>query len=63
MLARLGVDVLVVERHDGTSPFPKATGVSTRTMELLRTWGVEQRVRAGAMRVRPGLTVCDSSSR
>ncbi|MGQ0718363.1 MAG: FAD-dependent oxidoreductase [Pseudonocardiales bacterium] len=60
MLARHGVDVLVVERHDGTSPFPKATGVSTRTMELLRTWGVEQRVRAGAMRVRPGLTVCDT---
>lgn len=57
MLARHAVDVLVVERHDGTSPFPKATGVSTRTMELLRTWGVEQKVRAGGMRVRPGLVV------
>lgn len=56
-LARYGVDVLIVERHDGTSPFPKATAVSTRTMELLRTWGLEQRVRAGAMRIRPGLTV------
>ena len=60
MLARHGVDVLVVERHNGTSPFPKATGVSTRTMELLRSWGLEQRVRAGAMRLRPGLVVSDT---
>ncbi|MGH3774964.1 MAG: FAD-dependent monooxygenase [Pseudonocardiaceae bacterium] len=59
-LARHGIDALLVERHDGTSPFPKATGVSTRTMELLRTWGLEQRVRAGAMRVRPGLAVSDT---
>ena len=48
-LARHGVSVLVVEKHRGTSPFPKATGVSTRTMELLRTWGIDQQVRAGAM--------------
>jgi 2-polyprenyl-6-methoxyphenol hydroxylase-like FAD-dependent oxidoreductase len=59
-LARHGIDVLVVERHDGTSPFPKATGVSTRTMELLRTWGLEQRVRAGAMRVRPAVAVSNT---
>ncbi|MGH8573630.1 MAG: FAD-dependent oxidoreductase, partial [Gammaproteobacteria bacterium] len=59
-LARHGIDVLVVERHAGTSPFPKATGVSTRTMELLRSWGLEQRVRAGAMHVRPGLVVSDT---
>ena len=59
-LARHGLDVLVVERHPGTSPFPKATGVSTRTMELLRTWGLDQRVRAGAMRVRPFLAVSDT---
>jgi putative polyketide hydroxylase len=59
-LARHGVDVLVVERHPGTSPFPKATGVSTRTMELLRSWGLEQRVRAGAMRVRPVVTMSDT---
>lgn len=59
-LARHGIDVLVVERHDGTSPFPKATSVSTRTMELLRTWGLERRVRAGAMRVRPAVAVSDT---
>lgn len=59
-LARYGVDVLVVERHDGTSPFPKATGVSTRTMELLRIWGLEHPLRAGAMHVRPRLAVSDT---
>lgn len=55
-LARAGADVLVVERHNGTSPFPKATGINTRTMELLRGWGLDQRVRAGGMRVRPAVT-------
>jgi 2-polyprenyl-6-methoxyphenol hydroxylase-like FAD-dependent oxidoreductase len=57
MLARHGIDVLVVERHENISSLPKATSITTRTMELLRTWGIEQQVRAGAMRVRPVLTV------
>ena len=59
-LARAGIDTLVVERHPGTSPFPKATGVSTRTMELMRAWGLEERVRAGGMRVQPTVTVSDT---
>ena len=45
--ARHGARVLVVERHPGTSIFPRATGISTRTMEILRTWGVAAAVRAG----------------
>ncbi|MGH3874801.1 MAG: FAD-dependent monooxygenase [Pseudonocardiaceae bacterium] len=60
MLVRHGVDVLVVERHEGVSPLPKATSVTTRTMELLRIWGLEQRVRAGAMRARPVLVMSDT---
>jgi 2-polyprenyl-6-methoxyphenol hydroxylase-like FAD-dependent oxidoreductase len=56
-LARHGVDVLVVEKHAGTSPFPKATGVSTRTVELLRVWGLEDRVRSGALRVEHTMAV------
>src|SRR3990170_7371329 len=59
-LARHGIDVLVVEKHAGTSPFPKATAVSTRTMELLRSWGLERRVRVGAMNVRPVVTMSDT---
>jgi putative polyketide hydroxylase len=48
-LARYGVGVLLVERHPGLSPLPRATGVSTRTMELLRSWGLEEQVRAGEL--------------
>ena len=51
--------MLVVERHAGTSPFPKATGISTRTMELLRGWGLE---RAGARRGDAGPSRCLSVS-
>lgn len=57
MLARNGVDVLVVERHSGASPFPKATGVSTRTMEIFRICGIEDRIRAGAIAVDPVQTI------
>jgi 2-polyprenyl-6-methoxyphenol hydroxylase-like FAD-dependent oxidoreductase len=56
-LARAGVRVLVVERHAGTSIFPKATGIRLRTMEILRSWGLEQRVREGAQQVRLGVAV------
>jgi 2-polyprenyl-6-methoxyphenol hydroxylase-like FAD-dependent oxidoreductase len=51
-LARAGVRVLVVERHAGTSIFPKAAGVRPRTMEILRTWGLEQRVQSAGQDVR-----------
>jgi 2-polyprenyl-6-methoxyphenol hydroxylase-like FAD-dependent oxidoreductase len=46
-LAHHGVRTLIVDRHPGTSPFPKATGVSTRTMEILRGWHLEDELRAG----------------
>jgi putative polyketide hydroxylase len=50
-LARAGVETLVVERRTQVSDLPRATGVSTATMELLRSWGLEERVRAGAVDV------------
>ena len=59
-LARHGIDVLVIEKHAGTSPFPKATGISTRTMELLRGWGLEERIRAGSMRVEHSMAVSET---
>src|SRR5215213_8768568 len=48
-LARNGVRSLLVERDQGLSPLPRATAVSTRTMELLRSWGLEDQVRAGQL--------------
>ena len=48
-LARHGVGSLLVERNRSLSPLPRATAVSTRTMELLRSWGLEDEVRAGQL--------------
>ncbi|ATL66970.1 FAD-dependent oxidoreductase [Nocardia terpenica] len=39
-LARRGIRVLLVERHSGTSLFPRAVGQNQRTMELLGFGGV-----------------------
>ena len=50
-LARAGVETLVVERRTQVSDLPRATGVSTSTMELLRSWGLEEQVRAAAVDV------------
>jgi 2-polyprenyl-6-methoxyphenol hydroxylase-like FAD-dependent oxidoreductase len=47
-LAQAGVDVLVVERRPRGSELPRATVLSVRTMELMRAWGLEEEVRAGA---------------
>src|SRR5262249_34229377 len=46
-LGRSGVDCLLVDRRLQPSSHPRATTISTRTMELLRSWGLEERVRAG----------------
>jgi 2-polyprenyl-6-methoxyphenol hydroxylase-like FAD-dependent oxidoreductase len=46
-LRRYGAEVLVVERKRRLSSHPRATVVSTRSMELLRSWGLEDEMRAG----------------
>ena len=43
-MARSGVRTLLIEKHRGLSVFPKATGLRPRTMEILRTWGLDQTV-------------------
>ena len=50
-LARQGVRSMVIERHPSTSIFPRATGVSLRSMELFRSWGIDDAVRQGGWRV------------
>lgn len=54
---RHGARVLLVERRPGLSPYPRATGVSTRTVEILRTWGLEEAVRAGALDAEPLMAI------
>jgi len=49
LLARQGIPPLLAERHAGTSIHPRARGLNVRTMEILRTVGLEGEVRdAGA---------------
>jgi putative polyketide hydroxylase len=50
-LARHGVDVLLAERRREPSGLPRATVISTRSMELLRSWGLEQEILAGGIDV------------
>ena len=57
-LARAGVETLVLERRAHTSREARATGISTSTMELMRSWGLEEALREGDMDVelRPWVT-------
>src|SRR5919199_4629878 len=50
-LANQGVECLLVEQRPRLSAHPRATGVTTRTMELLRSFGLEAAVRAGGAEV------------
>src|SRR6266849_10697395 len=45
LLSHHGVPSLLVERHTGTSLYPKARLVNARTMEIFRQCGLEQAVR------------------
>lgn len=56
-LARHGVTATVIERHPGTSIFPKASGISTRTMEILRSWGLEAAVRQHSLEMQPFMSI------
>lgn len=41
-----GVDCMVIDQHDGKFLLPRASGISARTMEFCRRWGIVDRVRA-----------------
>jgi 2-polyprenyl-6-methoxyphenol hydroxylase-like FAD-dependent oxidoreductase len=47
-LARNGIRPLVVERRPRPGALTRATAIFIRSMELLRSWGVERAVREGA---------------
>jgi 2-polyprenyl-6-methoxyphenol hydroxylase-like FAD-dependent oxidoreductase len=43
-LRHFGIDCLVVEKHATTLDFPKGRRVTTRTVEILRQWSLEEAV-------------------
>ena len=49
LLERFGVDCVVIERNASTTEHPKSRGLTARTMELFRIWGIEEAVRAGGL--------------
>jgi len=52
-LGRYGIPNLLVEKRTELSTLSRATVISTRSMEILRSWGLEERVQAGAADVEP----------
>ncbi|MET8006947.1 FAD-dependent oxidoreductase [Nonomuraea glycinis] len=48
-LSRHGISTLLVEKHAGTAIFPKARLITTRTMEILRSWGIQDEVESAGM--------------
>ncbi|MFE3755735.1 FAD-dependent monooxygenase [Nocardia tengchongensis] len=54
-LSGYGVQTLVVETQPGPSPHPRATGISRRTMEMLRAEGLEAAVGAVSIDMVAGL--------
>jgi putative polyketide hydroxylase len=52
LLARYGIRTLVLERRQGTSVLPRATGINLRTMEIFRAIGLDGAITAAAMDVR-----------
>jgi putative polyketide hydroxylase len=52
-LARYGISVLVIDKRDGVPALSRTLVISTRGMELMRRWGLEEAVRAGASDVIP----------
>src|SRR5713226_1798116 len=53
LLSRWGIPSLTVERHPGTTIFPRAIAVNTRSMEIFRSLGLEERIRQAGFRALP----------
>ncbi len=60
VLARQGIECVVVERRAGPPARPRATVVSLRTMEHLRSWGIDDAARAGGNDVEWLLLECET---
>ena len=57
-LSRQGVRHVLLERHAGTSVFPKARLITTRSMELLRSWGLQEEVERTGLPRGESLALC-----
>jgi 2-polyprenyl-6-methoxyphenol hydroxylase-like FAD-dependent oxidoreductase len=60
VLGRYGLDVVIVEKRPQGSTLSRALVISTRCMEILRSWGLESEVRSGAADVVPRAWITQS---
>ena len=44
-----GVGCVVIDKHESPMDFPRGRGITVRTMELMRRWGVEASLRAAGL--------------
>src|SRR4029453_18217073 len=54
LLSRHGVESLLIDKRVTESPLPRARGVHSRAMEILRVCGVEPDLRAVELPITPG---------
>jgi putative polyketide hydroxylase len=52
-LAQQGVDFILIEKHAGTSIYPRARTIDIRTMELFRGLGIHEDLREGGKALAP----------
>ena len=62
-LARHGIEVLLVERRAVGSDLPRATVLGVRNMEMLRSWGLADRVLAGGVDVEMSMLEIPTAAR
>ncbi len=49
VLAYQGIESILIEKHPSTTTHPKARGVNGRSMELFRSWGLEDQMKQHQM--------------
>lgn len=57
LLSRWCVKSLAIERHPGTTIYPRAIAINTRSMEIFRGLGLEEQVRAAGFDAEPRVAV------
>jgi len=48
-LRHLDVGCVVIDKHESPMDFPRGRGITVRTMELMRRWGIEPSLRAAGL--------------
>lgn len=61
-LAQQGVDFILLEKHTGTSIYPRARTIDVRTMEVFRSLGLSEQLREGGKALAPAWGILHGSN-